>query len=143
MNGEDCQRVRDRIDAIVGVSCWANGMRAGVLRVARHDTNVLVSGPSGTGKELVARAIHTHSCRALAPFVPVDCAALPSELFVSQMFGHVKGAFTGRTQQRSARFVPQQVARSSSTKSVNSNRRCKRNCCGSFRKGLSFPWAAR
>ena len=95
MDGEDCHGVRDRVDAIVGVSCWAEGMRADVLRVARHDSNVLVSGPSGTGKELVARAIHAHSRRAAAPFVPVDCAALPSELFVSQMFGHVKGAFTG------------------------------------------------
>jgi DNA-binding NtrC family response regulator len=65
------------------------------VRVAAHDTGVLITGPSGTGKELIARALHAHSPRREAPFVAVDCAALPGELFASQMFGHLKGAFTG------------------------------------------------
>lgn len=83
------------IDAIIGTSNWALSIRAEIVRVAEHDSSVLITGPSGTGKELVARAICTHSHRREAPFVPVDCAALPSDLFVSQMFGHLKGAFTG------------------------------------------------
>ena len=83
------------VDAIVGVSKWARSVRAEIIRVARHDSSVLITGPSGTGKELVARAICAHGSRRNAPLVPVDCAALPGELFVSQLFGHKKGAFTG------------------------------------------------
>ncbi len=83
------------VDAIIGASSWARSIRAEIVRVAEHDSSVLITGPSGTGKELVARAICTHSRRRAAPIVPVDCAALPSDLFVSQMFGHMKGAFTG------------------------------------------------
>ncbi len=83
------------IDAIIGASDWARSIRAEIVRVAEHDSSVLITGPSGTGKELVARAICTHSHRRDGPIVPVDCAALPSDLFVSQMFGHLKGAFTG------------------------------------------------
>ena len=83
------------VDAIVGVSKWARSVRAEIIRVARHDSSVLITGPSGTGKELVARAICTHGSRRNAPLVPVDCAALPGELFASQLFGHKKGAFTG------------------------------------------------
>jgi DNA-binding NtrC family response regulator len=66
-----------------------------IEQVAPYKANVLVSGPSGTGKELVARAIHAASACADGPFLPVNCAAIPQSLFDSQMFGHVKGAFTG------------------------------------------------
>ena len=86
---------RASVDAIVGVSPWAEQIREKVLRVAAHSSNVLVTGPSGTGKELIARAVHTHSPRADRPFIPADCASLPGSLFASQMFGHTKGAFTG------------------------------------------------
>lgn len=88
-------RADRQVAGIVGISPWAQQIRADILRVAAHDSSVLISGPTGTGKELVARAIHEHSDRAQGPFVPVDCAALPDDLFVSHMFGHVKGAFTG------------------------------------------------
>nr|NIL96669.1 AAA domain-containing protein [Planctomycetales bacterium]NIM08414.1 AAA domain-containing protein [Planctomycetales bacterium]NIN07889.1 AAA domain-containing protein [Planctomycetales bacterium]NIN77019.1 AAA domain-containing protein [Planctomycetales bacterium]NIO34202.1 AAA domain-containing protein [Planctomycetales bacterium] len=70
-------------------------IRKRILQVAAYDYNVLVTGPSGTGKELVARAVHNHSSRSDKPFIPVDCATIPSGLFSSQLFGHVKGAFTG------------------------------------------------
>lgn len=83
------------IDAIIGESDWAWDIRAEIIRVAAHGSSVLITGPSGTGKELIARAICAHSHRSAMPFVPVDCAALPSDLFVSQMFGHEKGSFTG------------------------------------------------
>ena len=83
------------VDSIVGVSPWAQRIRAEILQIAPHGSNVLITGPSGTGKELIAQAIHYHSGRADKPFVAVDCAAVSGPLFVSNMFGHVKGAFTG------------------------------------------------
>ena len=86
------------VNSIVGVSPWAKGIREEILRVAVHSSSVLITGPTGTGKELMARAIHGHSGRADGPFIAVDCAAVNGSLFASQMFGHVKGAFTGADQ---------------------------------------------
>jgi DNA-binding NtrC family response regulator len=83
------------IQRIVGVSSWAEQVRRTIRLVAVHHSNVLVMGPSGTGKELIARAIHGCSPRAGRPFIPVDCAVTTGTLFASHMFGHVKGAFTG------------------------------------------------
>ena len=80
---------------IVGVSPWTRQIHSEIDRVAAYDSGVLITGPTGTGKELISRAIHLASARADRPFVPVDCAALGGELFASHMFGHVKGAFTG------------------------------------------------
>ena len=80
---------------IIGQSAWAQGVRAAIGRVGPHISSVLIIGPSGTGKELIARAIHRQSGRRDEPFIPVDCATIPPNLAANQLFGHVKGSFTG------------------------------------------------
>lgn len=85
------------IDRIVGISVWSDQVRRSIELVAAHQSSVLIMGPSGTGKELIARAIHGCSGRSKKPFIPVDCAVTTGTLFASHMFGHVKGSFTGAT----------------------------------------------
>jgi DNA-binding NtrC family response regulator len=80
---------------LVGQSPATSRLRAEIQRVAAFCSTVLISGPSGTGKELVARQIHALSQRERGPFIPVDCASMTGELMSSQLFGHVAGAFTG------------------------------------------------
>ncbi len=92
-------------EEMVGDSPAMREIRAAIDRVAPSDATVLVTGESGTGKELVARAIHTRSPRAAAPFVRVNCAAIPEPLFESELFGHRRGAFTGATEDRTGRFA--------------------------------------
>ncbi len=82
---------------IVGESEWIRSVRLQVRAVAACPSNVLITGPTGTGKEVIARAIHAHSSRAGRPFIPVDCAAITGTLFASLIFGHLKGSFTGAT----------------------------------------------
>ncbi|HEY6563969.1 MAG TPA: sigma-54 dependent transcriptional regulator [Pirellulaceae bacterium] len=79
----------------VGDSGWARRMRRDIVTIAGFPTTVLILGPTGTGKELIARAIHATSPRAAGPFVPIDCAAMTGALFAAHLFGHVRGAFTG------------------------------------------------
>ena len=93
-------RARDRFESLVGQSHQMVEIYTRVARVARLDTTVLIQGETGTGKELVARAIHDASPRADRPFVVVDCAALPETLFESELFGHERGAFTGASTAR-------------------------------------------
>ena len=79
----------------IGHSDCVDNLRSVLGSIARRDCTVLIQGESGAGKELVARAIHAQSRRANRPFVPVDCTAFSESLFESQLFGHVRGAFTG------------------------------------------------
>jgi PAS domain S-box-containing protein len=91
-------------EEIVGESPALQMVLARVTKVAPTDSTVLVTGETGTGKELIARAIHNRSQRAARAFVSVNCAAIPTSLISSELFGHEKGAFTGATQRRLGRF---------------------------------------
>ena len=91
-------------EEIVGTSPALKSVLSRISKVAPSDSTVLITGETGTGKELVARAIHRRSDRASRAFVSVNCAAIPRDLIASEFFGHEKGAFTGATQQRLGRF---------------------------------------
>ena len=102
--------LRDEVDKasmfeeIVGDSATLHSLLARVTRVAPSDSTVLLTGETGTGKELIARAIHKRSQRSSRAFVTVNCAATPTSLIASELFGHEKGAFTGALQRRLGRF---------------------------------------
>jgi formate hydrogenlyase transcriptional activator len=91
-------------EEIVGTSSALQAVLSLVSKVAPMDSTVLLTGETGTGKELIARAIHRRSNRTSRAFVSVNCAAIPRDLIASELFGHEKGAFTGATQQRLGRF---------------------------------------
>ena len=91
-------------EEIVGTSSRLRAVLARVEKVARTDSTVLITGETGTGKELIARAIHKRSNRSARPFVSINCAAIPRDLIASELFGHEKGAFTGALQRRLGRF---------------------------------------
>lgn len=100
------QRLKKRkdVDIFVGRSPAIRDVQRLIEQVAPSDVTVLIQGESGTGKEMVARAIHEKSTRKEAPFVPVNCAALPETLIESELFGHVRGAFTGAVAAKPGRF---------------------------------------
>ncbi len=85
----------EQVRRLIGISDWARQIRADILRTAPYSATVLITGPTGTGKELIARALHATSTRGARPFIPVNCAAAAPQLFASHLFGHEKGAFTG------------------------------------------------
>jgi formate hydrogenlyase transcriptional activator len=91
-------------DEIIGASSALTSVLSRVSKVAGSDATVLITGETGTGKELVARAIHQCSQRASRAFVAVNCAAIPRDLIASELFGHEKGAFTGAVQRQLGRF---------------------------------------
>ena len=93
-----------QFDQIVGESTELKHCLSLVERVAHTDSTVLITGESGTGKELIARAIHYNSPRAKQPFIAINCGAIPSELLESELFGHMKGSFTGAIANRLGRF---------------------------------------
>ena len=107
---EENVTLREEIDKasmfeeIVGTSAPLKKVLSRISKVAPTDSSVLITGETGTGKELVARAIHRRSRRSSHPFVSVNCAAIPRDLIASELFGHEKGAFTGAAQRRLGRF---------------------------------------
>jgi DNA-binding NtrC family response regulator len=100
------QELADRfsLNNVIGVSSKMKKIYDLVARVAKSDSTVLLQGESGTGKELIARAIHFNSSRAEKPFVTVNCSAIPENLLESELFGYVKGAFTGATKDKQGKF---------------------------------------
>ncbi|WP_432821333.1 sigma-54-dependent transcriptional regulator [Trichloromonas sp.] len=107
---EENQRLRQELTQkidftrLVGISDEMQQVFEIVRRVAASEATVLIGGESGTGKELIARAIHSGSERHDGPFVPVNCAAIPRELLESELFGHLRGAFTGAVKDRKGKF---------------------------------------
>jgi len=102
-SSEQC-RIENRFKEIIGSSPEMESVLADVQRVAPTDSSVLVLGETGTGKELIARAIHNISPRCGRPFIKLNCAAIPFDLLESELFGHEKGAFTGAFAQKMGRF---------------------------------------
>ncbi|MCL2560805.1 MAG: sigma-54 dependent transcriptional regulator [Rikenellaceae bacterium] len=101
----DCPHHKESvIESIIGESVSINHVKSLIDKVGPSDARVLITGPNGTGKELVARWLHEKSGRHGAPFVEVNCAAIPSELIESELFGHEKGAFTSAVKQRKGKF---------------------------------------
>ncbi len=100
------QELADRfsLDNIMGASSKMKRIYDMVARVAKSDSTVLIQGESGTGKELIARAIHFNSSRAKKPFITINCSAIPENLMESELFGHVKGAFTGAVKDKAGKF---------------------------------------
>ena len=98
------EAVDDRADVIIARCPAMQEVVKAVGRVADKDVTVLLTGETGTGKELVARALYQHSRRATGPFLAVNCAAIPEHLLESELFGHEKGAFTGADRRRIGKF---------------------------------------
>lgn len=104
---QEVSRLRDEVESryeIVGASYPIRTVLDRIEKVGPTDARVLITGENGSGKELVARALHRVSARAEHPFVEVNCAAIPAELIESELFGHVKGAFTGAHADRTGKF---------------------------------------
>jgi len=113
-----------------------------IRKVAPTNSTVLIVGGSGTGKELVARAIHSLSLRNTQRFFAIDCGTLSVELLESELFGHVRGAFTGAVMTKKESSKRRTMARSFSMRSATSGWKSRASCCASSRNANFFPWAA-
>jgi formate hydrogenlyase transcriptional activator len=124
-------------EEIVGSSEAIRGVLSQVTKVAKTDSTVLIFGETGTGKELIARAVHRRSRRSARAFVAVNCAAIAPSLITSELFGHEKGAFTGALQRRAGALKQRTAERSFSTRSASFPWRHRSRCCESSRSGSS------
>jgi formate hydrogenlyase transcriptional activator len=124
-------------EEIVGSALALKTVLSSIVKVAPTDSTVLITGETGTGKELIARAIHKGSQRAGQPLINVNCAAIPQSLIASELFGHEKGAFTGALQRRVAALKQRTAERSFSTRSASFPWRHRSRCCESSRSGSS------
>ena len=95
---------KEGFDNILGRSPAIRRVFRQIRQISRYDVLVLITGESGTGKDLVAKSIHTHSSRCEGPYYPVNMGAIPGDLIASTLFGHEKGAFTGATEARAGMF---------------------------------------
>jgi len=127
---------------IVGRSSAFHKVLEQVIIVARTDSTVLLHGETGTGKELISRAIHNLSSRRQRTFVRLNCAAIPSGLLESELFGHEKGAFTGALMQKKADSNSPTVARYFWARSATSTSKYSQNCCALCRNENSKGWEA-
>jgi DNA-binding NtrC family response regulator len=114
-----------------------------IERVGPSDANVLVTGENGTGKGTVVAALHAVSTRAAKPLLTVNAGGLSEGVFESELFGHVKGAFTDAKADRLGRFEMADGGRSSWTRSRTCRSTCSRSCCACSRRGSSSGWAPR
>ena len=129
-------------DQLVGSSPPMQELYKSIGRIAPQDVTVLILGESGTGKELVARAIYQHSRRSQAPFLAINCAAIPESLLESELFGHERGASPAPIGGASASSSRPTAARSSWTRSATWRRPPRPSCCGCCRSSSSSGWAA-
>ena len=136
-------------DAIVGSSRAMQSIYKEIGRIAAKPVSVLIRGETGTGKELIARAIYQYSDRANTPFVAINCAAIPETLLESELFGHEKGAFTGADSRRIGRFEQADKRHHFSGRNRRHDARhageaharaCRKNASNGSAARKPFPW---
>jgi Sigma-54 interaction domain len=142
LNSRDRDSSPREFQQIIGNSPTLERVLEQVKHVAPTDSTVLIEGETGTGKELIARAIHSSSSRRGRAFVKLNCAAIPLDLLESELFGHERGAFTGAIAQKLAVSNWPTKARSSWMKWATFRRHCSRSFCAYFRNRNSNDWAA-
>jgi DNA-binding NtrC family response regulator len=135
-------RADDQGGTLIGSSEPMRRVQKTIGLAADSDATVLILGETGTGKELVARALHEHGRRKHEPFIAVNCAAIPAELLESELFGHRRARSPGRRPTEPARSARRTAARCSSTKSATCPLRCRRKSSGRSRNASSRPSAA-
>ena len=132
----------DRFGEVLGQSPVMRELFRKLQSAASRDVTVLLEGATGTGKELIAEEVHRHSSRREAPFIIVDCGAIPTQLIESELFGHIKGAFTGATADRAGAFEEAHGGLSSSTRSASLTWPCSPGSCAPWRTGRSSGWGS-
>ena len=128
---------------LIGTSMPMEETRARIRKLARSQAPMYISGESGTGKELVARMIHEQGPRADRPFVPVNCGAIPADLIESELFGHMKGSFTGAIAANPGLFQSAHGGPCSSTRLRSFRCRCRSSSCARSRRRACARWVPR